>query len=93
MGLNLANTRAVEAIMRAVAGVLKPELARIHRRAESADQLIDDLERRLTLAEQRLAALEWEHIKPADADTGNPSTELMAARHSRSALGRIARDA
>lgn len=82
---------AIGSLMKAVAGVLKDELVRVHRRAESTDQLLDDLERRLTLAEQRLAAMEWERLKQTDDD--GPNDELAAQRHSRTALERIANDA
>ncbi len=69
---------AIEGLMRGVASALKPQIARIDRRAESTDQLLADLERRLTLAEQRVAALEWNDLKGADTDDAN--AELCAAR-------------
>lgn len=69
---------AIQGMMKAVATVLRDELARVHRRAESADQLIEDLERRLTLAEQRVAALEWKGLKQTSED--DPNDQLCAAR-------------
>lgn len=69
---------SIEALMRGVASALRPQIARIDRRAESTDALIEDLERRLTLAEQRVAALEWSDLKAADTDDAN--AELCAAR-------------
>ncbi len=69
---------AIEGLMRGVASALKPQIARIDRRAESTDALIEDLERRLTLAEQRVAALEWKGLKQTSED--DPNDQLCAAR-------------